>query len=361
MNELLRVLFYLPEQASTVAREVDALHFFVILLTIGGAFLVGATIAIFAVRRRRHGAELPRTPRPGRRGVEWRVEVGAIALLLTLFLSIGVVGFRQYVAMSTPPEDTLDVYVVGKQWMWSFAYPDGTASNGDLFVPVGAPVRLLMTSRDVIHSFFVPQFRVKQDVVPGRMTIAWFEVVAPGTYDIFCAEYCGLSHSAMRGRVIALPAEEYDDWRSRRGTDPVARVPGQPLLGVEVSEPTSSLAVIGERVAADRGCLRCHTLDGTPHLGPTWAGLYGSEVPLVDGSVVVADDAYLTESMMDPAAKLHRGYEPIMPSYLGMLPAGETAAIVELIHALGDRAPTGGEPLAPPSPGAVILPRSEAP
>src|SRR5262249_31321508 len=155
-----------------------------------------------------------------------------------------------------------------------------------LYVPAGRPVKLIMTSRDVIHSFYVPDFRVKQDVVPGRYTTAWFEANAPGAYEILCAEYCGQGHSTMRCPVVALSPADYERW-----------------LGGAAPAQQRSLLRTGERVAADQGCLRCHTLDGTPHIGPTWAGLYGAVVPLEGGGEVKADEAYITESMMDPAVK----------------------------------------------------------
>jgi cytochrome c oxidase subunit 2 len=216
-------------------------------------------------------------------------------------------------------------------------------------VPVGRPVKLVMTSRDVIHSFWVAEFRVKQDVVPGRMMLTWFEATRPGTYDILCAEYCGPYHSTMRGRVIALPPEDFDDWQRQQ----LESVP---------PDQRESLALQGERVAGERGCLRCHTVDGTPHLAPSWAGLYHSHIPLVDGRTVLVDDAYLTESMMDPLAKVRRGFTPIMPSYLGQLSASETAALVEYIRTLADRGvPERAAPLAPGTQLAVPLPTAGAP
>jgi cytochrome c oxidase subunit II len=225
--------------------------------------------------------------------------------------------------------------VVAKQWMWQFAYADGTATTDDLYVPANRPVRLIMTSRDVIHSFYVPAFRIKQDVVPGRTTIAWFETVGPGTHDIYCTEYCGTEHSYMRGRVIALDPGEWATWaEGRRGRD--------------------DLATMGARVAAERGCLRCHTVDGTPHLGPTWAGVYGQSIQMTSGQRVIADEAYLTESMMDPTRQLRAGYQPIMPTYRGLIEGIDAAALVAYIKSLPP--PQPGSPLPPTSlpPGPVI-------
>lgn len=313
MNELMRKILGLPPQASTMAFEIDVLHYVVISIALLGAVLVTASVAVMLVRFRRRESGVPPAPRPRRIPV-W-VEGGVIGGLLSMFVVFWIIGFRQFVDLRTPPRDAIDVYVVGKQWMWTFAYPDGSASTADLYVPAGRPVRLLMTSRDVIHSFYVPDFRVKQDVLPGRTTTLWFEAKQPGTYDIFCAEYCGTEHSLMRGRVIVLDEAA---WAERAEQYPTGE----------------NLAAQGEKVASERGCLRCHTVDGTPHLGPTWAGLYDAWIPLTDGTKVRADEAYLTESMMDPESKIHAGWPAIMPSYLGLLEAGEVAALVHYIRSL---------------------------
>jgi cytochrome c oxidase subunit 2 len=326
VNEFLRKLLFLPEQRSTLAQELDTLHYSVILTTMAGSIAVALAVFYFLVRYRESAGAAPVPPaeeRPGisRKDVPLWFEIVVVAGLLGLFVLWWVIGFRQFVRVRTPPADAMKVYVIAKKWMWSFAYPSGDTSNAVLYVPVGRPVELVMTSRDVIHSFFVPEFRLKQDVVPGRVTTLWFEATEPGIYQLLCAEYCGTSHSTMRGRVIALPQAEYR-----------ARMEGLPALG----EDSFGLAKMGEDVATRYGCLRCHTVDGTPHIGPTWARAYGSEVPLADGRTVIADEAYLTRSMMDPLADLHRGFEPVMPSYQGLLAAADTGALVEYIRSLRD-------------------------
>jgi cytochrome c oxidase subunit 2 len=242
----------------------------------------------------------------------------------------------------------MKVYVTAKQWMWKFAYPEGNRSIAVLYVPVNRPVELVMTSRDVIHSFYVPDFRVKQDVVPGRYTTVWFEVPEPGRYPIFCTEYCGTGHSMMRGEVVALAPADFDRWLASQSER--QRIAGQsyvpPAVPGEGAPPEMlSLVVLGRNAAAEHGCLRCHTLDGSRHIGPTWAGLYGSVIPLRDGSVAVADDAFITASMMDPQARIHAGFPPVMPSFQGQIDPADTAAIVELIRSLRDLAPI--EPVAP--------------
>ena len=309
MNQLLRHLLALPPQASSYARGIDTLHYVVI----GCAFAVAAAsfilIAIFLVKFRER-------PEPRKRVAKLpvKVEIVLASITLAVFLAFWIVGFEQYRDLRTPPADAMRIYVVAKQWMWEAVYPDGVAVQDDLRVPVGRPVVLLMTSRDVIHSFYVPSFRVKQDVLPGRITTLWFTATVPGTYDIECAEYCGAGHSRMLGHVIAMAPGEYSHWLAGQGAP--------------------DLAALGERLAAEKGCLRCHTVDGTPHLAPTWRHMYRSMVPLTNGTSVLADEAYLTESMMDPLAKIHAGYAPIMPSFLGQLSGGDVAAIVEYIRSL---------------------------
>jgi cytochrome c oxidase subunit 2 len=318
MNDLLRGLLDLPVQASTYAFDVDLLHYFVIGASMLGAAFVFLLALWFVVRnpRRAPGETTPRLITPA---AQEGLLVGGI---LSLFLVFWIVGAIEYDHMLTPPVGAMTVYVTGKQWMWKFAYPDGRATMDVLTVPAHRPVRLVMTSRDVIHSFYVPAFRTKHDVVPGRYYTAWFEATAPGDYAIECAEYCGVDHSRMLGTVRVLSEPDYARWVDR--------------------PPPGDLAERGRDVAARRGCLNCHTLDGQRHIGPTWAGLYGSSVRLRDGRTVLADEAYLTRSMMDPQADVVDGFQPVMPTFRGALPEPEVAALLELIVSLRDRpvAPT---------------------
>lgn len=343
MNELYRRLLFLPPQASGFARHFDYLHYAVITVSMIGTFAVAVTLLWFSFKYRRrdqpHQALRPRPP-----ALTHAQEFGTASCLLVLFVVFWCFGVRQFATMQRVPPGALLVYVTAKQWMWSFDYANGNRTNETLYVPSGRTVELAMTSRDVIHSFYVPAFRIKKDVIPGRTTSVWFTAVRPGTYQIFCAEYCGLDHSGMLGHVVVLTPSEYAERFER-----TPRAPGATTHPLAEGEPgrngdLTSLAARGARVAARRGCLRCHTLDGTPHLGPSWARLYGHEVPLANGATVVADAAYLTESMMDPMAKVHRGYTPIMPTYRGILDPGETASLLELMRSLAD------EPIAPTAP-----------
>lgn len=324
MFALLRWLLRLPPAASSFARAVDGLHFFVITTTFVGVAVLTSIAAWFVVRYRARAGDTV-TPRVS---ASFGRELAVIGLVLSLFLLWWVLGYRQYLEIERRPANALPVYVIAKQWMWKFSYVDGRIQNNILTVPVGRPVELIMTSRDVIHSFYVPAMRIKQDVLPGRYVTAWFEPVKPGNYPLFCAEFCGLLHSHMLGEVRVLSEGDY-----RRFLEDVPQ--GEPL------------AERGRLAALRHGCFSCHTVDGQPHVGPTWSGLYGSQVQLEGNRRVLADAAYLTESMMDPQAQLVAGYRPLMPTYLGSLDAPEAAAIVEYIRTLQNA------PLAP----TVALPK----
>jgi cytochrome c oxidase subunit 2 len=339
VNELLRRLLFLPPQASQMAEDIDALHYFVILVTMFASLLVGVVAWTFIVRYRR------RTHRDVTTRVESSLafEVPMIGGVLALFLLWWVIGFRQFVHIATPPPNTLDIYVVAKQWMWKFAYAEGPSAVERLTVPAGRPVRLIMTSRDVIHSLYVPALRLKQDVIPGRYVTMWFTADKPGTYPIYCAEYCGVSHSRMRGELVVLSDDDYGTW--------LATSESQAVAARDVNGPAapsdSNLASVGRDVAVRRACLACHTIDGHRHIGPTWRGLYDAKVQLTDGRTVTADESYLTKSMMEPRADVVLGYNPVMPSYHALLTEPETAALVEYIKSLRD---------VPAEPG-VVLPK----
>ncbi len=349
MNDLLRRLLFLPDQASEYARDVDHLHYFIIITTLLGAAGVFLAAIVFLVRyRRRSDADV--TPHVVPKAIH---EVFFVGFPLALFLLWFAIGFPIYLRLSTPPADAMDVFVQGKQWMWKFSYPGGPNAIDALRVPAGRPVRLLITSRAVLHSFFVPALRVKQDALPGRYTQTWFKADRPGRYEIFCAEYCGLSHSGMLGELVVMPPADFDAWltQQRRGftsSQDSAPIAGEPVL------PDSSVVEQGQRVAAEAGCLKCHSVDGTRHIGPTWADLYMRREKLTTGKTIVADEAYLTKSMMDPAADIVEGFQNVMPTFQGKLTPPEVAAIVEYIKSLRTTAVVSG-----PSEGPVYesLPR----
>jgi cytochrome c oxidase subunit 2 len=321
--DLIRTLLFLPDGASSVADSIDTLHAVVISVTfIGWATLT--LIGTWFVIRYRKREERQRTPHI--EGPRW-VEGTVIAGLLALFIIWWVVGFRQYVGVREPPRDALEIYVTAKQWMWKFSYPDGRATASELTVPVGKPVRLLMISRDVVHSFYVPAFRLKQDVVPGRYADLWFTVEKPGDYQVFCAELCGLEHSMMTAHIVALAPDDYDRWSKLPDTQP------------DATAKPSSMAERGEEIATRVGCMSCHSVDGRKHIGPTWAGMFGSKRQLTRGDSVLADETYITRSIMDPQADVVAGFDPVMPSYQGLIGGGEVSAVVAFIKSLRDSNP----------------------
>jgi cytochrome c oxidase subunit 2 len=294
---------------------------------------------------------------------------------MVIFLLWFAIGYRDYVHMTTPPADSMDVYVMAKQWMWKFAYPEGPNGVNVLHVPANRPIRLLLTSRDVIHSFYVPAFRVKKDALPGRYTETWFEATTPGRYQVLCAEMCGTGHSIMRAEVVVLAADEFDRWfqESRQGR-------GQQHDGakseLEPRQPEATMVEMGQRLAQSAGCMKCHTINGEAHIGPTWLDMYLRKEPLEDGTTVIADEGYITQSMMDPSYKQVKGYKLVMPSFRGRLSGPESAAIVEYIKSLrSDRAQApaahspiyditkGTDPNAVPNPydGTGVAPASAPP
>ncbi|HEY1959164.1 MAG TPA: cytochrome c oxidase subunit II [Polyangiaceae bacterium] len=302
----------LPPEAGPTARDMDALHATIITITFAGTAAVALMTLYYVIRyrRKREFEATPAVVASGKR--EWIQG----ALLLGMFLAFWVWGYAQYIHIETPPDHSMVVYVSAKQWMWKFSYDDGQTSNDVLYVPEHRKVRLVMTSRDVIHSFFAPSFRVKQDVIPGRWVNAWLDAAEPGVYPIYCAEFCGVGHSTMLGEIHVLTEAEWAKWR--RGADP------------------EEMIARGREAATKNGCFACHTLDGQRHIGPSWSRLYGSQVKLTDGTTVLADEAYLTQSMMDPLAQIVDGYQPVMPSYRGHLQPEDVGAIVELIRSLKD-------------------------
>jgi cytochrome c oxidase subunit II len=328
LNDLMRQMLFLPEQASTMSTKIDFLHYFVIIVTMVASTLVGllAVSFFFKYRETKVGASTPIVNPSG------RFEVVIISVPLIFFLAWCWIGFKDYLWYTTTPKNAMDVYVTGKKWMWHFAYPEGPNGNAVLTVPANRPVRLLMTSRDVIHSFYVPEFRVKQDVIPGRYTESWFEATTPGRYRIYCAEFCGTWHSQMVGHVVVMPGPEFDSWVARQRMGLSARVDSS---GSDTEDTfRGDLVSYGRRVATSQGCLKCHSVDGEPHIGPTWVDLYKRKTTLADGKTIIADEAYLTESMMDPYVKVVKGYAQVMPSFRGRLAAPEAAALVEFIKSL---------------------------
>ena len=341
INELLRTILNLPPQATALAKEVDQLHYIVWATTMIGSLGTLAVMVAFLVKFRK--AKVGNVTK--RVEVPLVLEVAFVAIPLVIFLAWFQIGFKQYVRLQTPPKNAIDIYVTGKKWMWKFAYPQGPNGLNVLRVPAHRPVRLLITSRDVLHAFYVPAFRVKMDAVPSRYSQTWFEAIKPGTYPIFCAEYCGTGHSMMLGQVIVMEPEAYDEWiaAESRGNKVAANSAVETMSKTDLD---ADMVTQGKRIAAEQGCFKCHSVDGSTHIGPTWLNMYGSTHKLQDGSEVKVDEAYITESMMDPNAKQLAGYKLVMPSFLGKLDPAGTAAIVEYIKSLR----TNEEGTKPPPP-----------
>jgi cytochrome c oxidase subunit 2 len=298
-----------PTQASTVAPGVDALFLSIAAVALVFTVLIFTLVIVFAVRYRRRSEAAT-----GARVVPalW-VEAVWIAVPFVLCMGMFAWGARLYFVQRRPPADSLDVYVVARQWMWKLQHAEGPSEINELHVPIGRPIRLTMTSQDVIHSFFVPAFRVKMDVLPGRFENAWFQATKTGEYHLFCAEYCGTKHSGMIGRVIVLEPADYERW----------------LAG---GMSGAGLAAAGERLFLALGCATCHGADRSR--GPSLENLFGKTVTLRDGRTVIADEAYVRESILDPAAKVVAGFEPLMPAYRSQLNEEDVIKLVAYLKTL---------------------------
>lgn len=233
-----------------------------------------------------------------------------------------IYGFVVYKDMRTPPADAVDITVVGKQWLWTFEYYNGKKTLNELYVEQNRPVRLVMQADDVLHSFFVPGFRVKQDLVPGRYVQLWFTPTKIGTFDIFCAEYCGTGHSVMLGKVIVLSPEAYDIWEHG--------LPG----GEDTAVANLPPAELGEKIYKEKGCNACHSVDGSTLVGPSFKGVFGHKVELTDGSTVDADENYIRQSILEPQTQVVKGFQPVMPSFKGILSDDEVTAVIAYIKTL---------------------------
>src|SRR5262249_48639428 len=279
-----------PPQASTLAGQVDLLYFFLIGLSTFFGVMIATLLVLFAIRyRRRPDDGVPR-PIHGSTALElvWTIIPFGIGMVIFLW------GAWVYFAMARPPDNAHEVFVVGKQWMWKLQHLEGRREINELHVPIGQAVKLTMTSEDVIHSFYVPAFRMKADVVPGRYTTAWFEATRVGEYTLFCAEYCGTSHSGMIGRIVVMEPADYQAWLSRNAPNPTG------LLAPGGAQPASlSPAAAGDTLFHDRGCTSCHQPQGGA-LGPSLVGIYGKRVKLADGSEGGVGGAYLRESLLHP-------------------------------------------------------------
>jgi cytochrome c oxidase subunit II len=316
-----------PEQASTMARNVDALYIFLLIVTGMMTLLIFICLVYFAARFR-YRPGVPAEQIEGSHALEITWSTIPFLIFMVIFAWGAVVYFKE----RTPPADSTEVYVVAKQWMWKLEHAEGQREINELHVPVGRDVRMIMTSQDVIHSFFIPAFRIKQDVLPGRYTVAWFRATKPGTYHLFCAEYCGTQHSGMVGDIVVLEPAQYETWMNGGSTGP--------------------LSATGEKIFAELGCVTCHRSD-TQGRGPNLQGVFGKPVQLEDGRTVTADENYLRECILDPGAKRVKGFQPIMPTFQGLVSEEQVNALVAYIKSIagpkGEAAKTSARAAAPPA------------
>src|ERR1700681_1256408 len=313
-----------PARASTTAGSVDTLFIFLVILSAMVSVAIFTAIVVFAVRyRRRRGVAAEQIE--GSTALEITWSIIPLGIFGVIFLWGAIIYFKE----RTPPRGATEVYVVAKQWMWKLQHQEGQREINELHVPVGRDVKLIMTSQDVIHSFYVPAFRIKQDVLPGRYTTAWFRATRPGVYHLFCSQYCGTMHSGMIGQVTVMEAAQYEAWLSGGGT-------------------SGSLAASGESLFQQLGCPTCHRSD-TQGRGPNLVGIFGKPVQLEDGGTVVADENYIRESILSPSAKIVSGFKPIMPVFQGLVGEEQLTALVAYVKSLSP-APAGaadGPNLAP--------------
>lgn len=307
--------FWFPVQASTSAETIDFVYYFIYYISIFFFVLIGAAILYFAMRYRRRGRDTLAEPAPSHSNsleLTWSI---IPALLCVAMFYFGTVGFMD---LRTPPEEATEVTVRGYKWAWEFEYGNGATAT-ELHAVVGEPTRLVMYSDDVIHSFFVPSFRVKQDVVPGRYTSLWFEPTVAGEHQVFCTEYCGTRHSDMLAKVIVHESrEEYN----------------QAMSALSNKYEGLSQAESGQVIYKEKGCNSCHSIDGSRLVGPSFKGIWGEQHKFTDGSAAAVDENYVRNSVLYPQKQVVAGYPPVMPSYQGQLDDDELGYIIEYIKSL---------------------------
>jgi cytochrome c oxidase subunit II len=302
---------FVPESASTLSWKVDALYFFISGVTIFFTLLISATLIFFVMKyRRRSPHEIPR-PVAG----SHKLETLWTAIPLLIAMAIFAWGAELYFEQYKVPRNAVEIYVVGKQWMWKVQHSTGQREINELHVPMGRKIKLIMASEDVIHDFFIPAFRIKADVLPGRYTSYWFEATKPGDYHLFCAEYCGMNHSGMIGWVHVMEPREFDNW----------------LSGNVSQQPP---AVAGQELYQSLGCVSCHGAAGEGGRGPALAGLFGTQQALSNGQTVRVDESYIRESITNPAAKLVAGFGPIMPTFQGQVTEEQLVQLTAFIKSL---------------------------
>lgn len=306
--------FTLPVEASTTAGDIDLLFWFISAVSLFFFVLITGMIAFFLLKYRRR-SEDEITPH-----ITHNFKLEVIWSVLPLFLVIGIFfwGFRGWIRANVAPGESIEIQVKAKKWQWEFEYPDGMRSLNSFHVPVGKPVHMVMQSEDVLHSFFVPNFRIKHDVLPQRYTEVWFEATKTGPHQIFCTEYCGKGHSDMLAKVVVDDDAAYQKWL------------------VEGDEELKSMPLpeLGKLIHEIRGCATCHSLDGSAGQGPSWKGIWGKEEVMNDGSKILVDENYVRTSVLDPHKNIVKGYDAIMPTYQGLLRPREIDGVIAYIKTL---------------------------
>jgi cytochrome c oxidase subunit 2 len=303
---------FFPEEASAQAAQVDQLYFFLVAVAAFFTALIALLVIVFAVKfHRKHDNEVG-VPIHGSLALELLWTIIPLGITMVMF----VWGAQVFFHLTRPPRGAMEIYVVGKQWMWKVQHQDGAREINELHVPIGRPVKLIMGSEDVIHSFFIPDFRTKADVIPGRYNTMWFTATKPGRYHIFCTQYCGTKHSNMIGWVTAMDPADYQEWLSGGSSG-------------------GSMAESGAKLFQDLACASCHLENGQGR-GPVLKGAYGHEVKLTTGQTVMMDDAYIRESILQPQAKIVAGFGPIMPTFQGLVTEEQLLQLIAYVKSLGD-------------------------
>lgn len=304
----------MPPQGTLHAKAVDDLYVFTVLLSTFFFFLIAGLVLVFITKYKRRGPN----DKVSQVNHNMRLEIAWSVIPLVIVIGIFFWGFAGYMAASVSPNDAMEIQVTAEKWLWSFEYPNGTRSIGDLHIPVGKPVKLVMMSKDVLHSFYIPAARIKADVLPDRYTEQWFQPIKAGMFQVQCTEYCGKGHSEMNARVFVDTPEKYLDFLEF-GDEEMRKMP---------------LSELGKLLYQTRGCATCHALDGTKGQGPSWKGVYGQDHQMSDGKSFKVDENYIRTSILQPQAMIVQGFEPIMPSYQGLLRDREIQGLIAYIKTL---------------------------
>jgi len=315
-----------PEAASEYAKQVDWLYAYLNIVTT--FFTVGIIIAIiiFSIVFARKSEE--DRPKGIHGSVPLEIFWSVIPFLLCLVMFVW--GTDLHFQNSKAPADSMEFLVTGKQWMWKVQHPNGKREINDLHVPAGTPVKLTMTSEDVIHSYYIPSMRIKRDTVPGRYTEIWFEAIEPGTHHILCTEFCGTEHSRMIGTLTVMAPADYQEWAGSGAMGDIT------VASKDDSGPMLSVVEQGKAVFTETGCAVCHIGGGPAQLGPSLEGVFGTEEELIDGTKVLVDEDYIRESILNPAAKIVKGYQPVMPPYVGQIPEEKMMQLIAYIKSLAE-------------------------